>query len=946
MGASASHTISLATAENRLGGVETARVRKCFVTVTSPNVGMSQSQFTSQVFGSPFAYVVARALFSLFDVHQKGELSEEDFVIGLAIFTRGTVDEKLHWLFSLYDLDRDGIVNRFDLKSMLAVDLILSAVPPLEIGKYIEQMVRESLPGEDQGFSFVDFCAWVRSHKELLSLGQWALTTDADGVGGSTSQQPGQDTATRPPIARPTDPLEYVLVALKNAAKGRLFPFLDSRGYEGPVSTGVNDDVALRNVVEWILSSDKQSSKRIAWAFLGRRPPSVEDEHDLIAWLVAQSERDTEARGKGKEDRLEDSVEMTIAPQSADDKELNVRYLVAANWFKAWREGGSKSAGPIDNSPLLNTGAFSVIKPGLVEGADYAVVLPQMWFTLCSWYGGGPALHRPFLKELSGMVEVYPLNLSVYIRKSAAPLQSSKFLCDEKLDIAVSRADTIAALKVGLCSRLGCRVFFARLWKICEDGHFALLSKEADSVVQSGLFEGANMCIELAFGDGTWPIDGDKRVATSGLSAAKTGETPTRVAGSLRIGLRNLGNTCYMNAALQSLLATPVFNKPYFSSGIYRKELCLDNPIGFGGRVAWAYGNMVEHILSATSDVFVPSEQKTQIGLCNPDFAGFRQHDSQELLTWLLDALHEDLNRVVTKPYLQDPDDDKNQTDAELAAVFWENHKTRNDSVIVDLFHGQIKSSVKCNECQTVSRKFDVFASLGLPLPAEDMRLIELLLHPLTSPAFPTRYGIRLPKSASIMDLKVKLFEISGIKPRTVALFSAWNSRHDRFFNNTDKLDAVRDQETLLGYFIERSNAKLLLCNPPPRVELMGPAPSTLDESDDEEGGCMGMLFGDKSKKKAKNKSDKKAPPDLNPTAAAVAAAEAKDKTEFDDEMESVVTAGGAKSSLMDCCYVQFVHRRIDAAHESALFCHFVPRLFGWPLLLSFRIADYNSEQL
>ena len=33
-----------------------------------------------------------------------------------------------------------------------------------------------------------------------------------------------------------------------------------------------------------------------------------------------------------------------------------------------------------------------------------------------------------------------------------------------------------------------------------------------------------------------------------------------------------------------------------------------------------------------------------------PQFCGHKQHDSQELLTFLLDGLHEDLNRVREKP--------------------------------------------------------------------------------------------------------------------------------------------------------------------------------------------------------------------------------------------------------------------------------------------------------
>lgn len=41
-----------------------------------------------------------------------------------------------------------------------------------------------------------------------------------------------------------------------------------------------------------------------------------------------------------------------------------------------------------------------------------------------------------------------------------------------------------------------------------------------------------------------------------------------------------------------------------------------------------------------------------------PRFNGFQQQDSQELLAFLLDGLHEDLNRVHEKPYVELKDSD------------------------------------------------------------------------------------------------------------------------------------------------------------------------------------------------------------------------------------------------------------------------------------------------
>ena len=56
----------------------------------------------------------------------------------------------------------------------------------------------------------------------------------------------------------------------------------------------------------------------------------------------------------------------------------------------------------------------------------------------------------------------------------------------------------------------------------------------------------------------------------------------------------------------------------------------------------------------------------------------------QELLAFLLDGLHEDLNRVKHNPYKKSKDTD-GRPDEEVADEYWANHIARNDSIIVDV---------------------------------------------------------------------------------------------------------------------------------------------------------------------------------------------------------------------------------------------------------------------
>ena len=56
----------------------------------------------------------------------------------------------------------------------------------------------------------------------------------------------------------------------------------------------------------------------------------------------------------------------------------------------------------------------------------------------------------------------------------------------------------------------------------------------------------------------------------------------------------------------------------------------------------------------------------------------------------------------------------------------WENHILRNKSIVVDLFHGQLKSKVTCRQCGHESVRFDPFNVLSLPLPMENFTHMEI----------------------------------------------------------------------------------------------------------------------------------------------------------------------------------------------------------------------------
>lgn len=83
-------------------------------------------------------------------------------------------------------------------------------------------------------------------------------------------------------------------------------------------------------------------------------------------------------------------------------------------------------------------------------------------------------------------------------------------------------------------------------------------------------------------------------------------------------------------------------------------------------------------------------------------FSGWQQHDAQELTMFVLDGLHEDLNRVKVKEMVDKVESDGTVSNSEVARAAWEAHLKRNNSMIVDMFQVHCYVCVApCSMCAT-----------------------------------------------------------------------------------------------------------------------------------------------------------------------------------------------------------------------------------------------------
>ncbi|VDN15199.1 unnamed protein product [Dibothriocephalus latus] len=114
-----------------------------------------------------------------------------------------------------------------------------------------------------------------------------------------------------------------------------------------------------------------------------------------------------------------------------------------------------------------------------------------------------------------------------------------------------------------------------------------------------------------------------------------------------------------MNSALQCISNIPQLTN-FFLEDIYKIDLNTVSGLGSRGLFARRFANLIKRMWSEDSTEKAIYPRELTMAICNyaPQFAGYEQHDAHELMMLLLDVLHEDLNRVQQKPYIELKDAD------------------------------------------------------------------------------------------------------------------------------------------------------------------------------------------------------------------------------------------------------------------------------------------------
>lgn len=592
-------------------------------------------------------------------------------------------------------------------------------------------------------------------------------------------------------------------------------------------------------------------------------------------------------RDPSEEQALVERMNSPFDPEHPGDRG-STWYLISARWWDKWYDLDARSPElpSIDNTALVDDRGS--LRIGLSEGTDYLVIPPSVWRALRAWYGGpGPELPRHVI-EVAGRreLEMYPLRLHVCrTDRDGQELLLDRMLeasCAATLGEVREKAAALHGILVpaggGILHRSGPQMEWAE-------------AEEGETLHALGFIDGHCILLQLEGKGASSPI---VSVIGQGRSHAV-------------VGLQNLGNTCYMNSALQCLLHTPLL--PRFFDKDYLLDLNTSSSWGTGGKLAVAFSELTASVASAQERgalVLAPRAFVRVVTEIMHEFAGWAQQDAQEFLSVFLSGLSDDVNRAKEKPYVERPDAE-GRPDVAVARETWAAHCRRERSAVAALFSGQLKSVLRCAVCGREAATFDPFMSLQVPLPVQNLRwqTCTLVAAPRSGAAasagataaagatassgtglgrHTVRLAARVPKAGRVSDLAAAAGAAAGLKASELVVAEVVDNYVFKILKATAPLATMREDLRPTIFHVPPVEAP----PSPRRAPALALAPQQLAPA-------VGLEQG----------------------AAAGASAQA---------------GGAAAAGVAPSALIHFVHRRLRKVQEYFL-SPYRPEVFGTPLL-------------
>uniref|UniRef100_A0A3Q1IVS2 ubiquitinyl hydrolase 1 n=1 Tax=Anabas testudineus TaxID=64144 RepID=A0A3Q1IVS2_ANATE len=277
-------------------------------------------------------------------------------------------------------------------------------------------------------------------------------------------------------------------------------------------------------------------------------------------------------------------------------------------------------------------------------------------------------------------------------------------------------------------------------------------------------------------------------------------------------GLKNHGNTCFMNAILQCLSNTELFaeylaleqfkvgettsssNEKAKSNGVLVQKKGLQQQEA--GEVTEQLSGLVRALWTFEYTPQHSRDFKNVVSKSALQFRGNSQHDAQEFLLWLLDRVHEDLNHIAhpeTRPPRKPPVEEENAPEGSpLPAP---------GSFVQELFQAQYRSSLTCPHCQKQSNTFDPFLCISLPIPVPHTRPLYVTVVYQGKCSHCMRVGVAVPLSGTVSRLRQAVAQETKIPAQQIVLTEMYyDGFHRSFCDDDDDLEIIQESDSIFAF--------------------------------------------------------------------------------------------------------------------------------------------------
>ncbi|XP_032562874.1 ubiquitin carboxyl-terminal hydrolase 43 isoform X3 [Chiroxiphia lanceolata] len=256
-------------------------------------------------------------------------------------------------------------------------------------------------------------------------------------------------------------------------------------------------------------------------------------------------------------------------------------------------------------------------------------------------------------------------------------------------------------------------------------------------------------------------------------------------------GLRNHGNTCFMNAVVQCLSNTaPLAER--LALGRYRAR-------GARAEVTHRLAALVRALWTRDYTPQLSAEFKNIVSKHSSQFRGNAQHDALEFLLWLLDRMHEDLGAASPAQQTRGPQEPGKDSGSASRSPPAAQHP-RGQSFVQSHFQAQYRSSLTCPHCLKQSNTFDPFLCISLPIPLRQTRALNVTLVLQCERWRFVRVGLAVPLLGTVADLREMVAREGCIPPEQVILAEVSPRGFLRSLGDKEELGAAGEGAPLYAF--------------------------------------------------------------------------------------------------------------------------------------------------